>query len=129
MKVDLVMKDINDYVDKSVFAQPEVRALQGHFEKDWETFVSAAGSRCEKLVNELAAEIAKLRSKYPDYRISVDPNPVIQVAPRSPWWVWPPTPGTPISSIKIKSTVRNYKWSKVDVDDADMRNVRTLTPE
>jgi len=118
MKVDLVMKDINDYVDKSVFAQPEVRALQGHFEKDWETFVSAAGSRCEKLVNELAAEIAKLRSKYPDYRISVDPNPVIQVAP-----------GTPISSIKIKSTVRNYKWSKVDVDDADMRNVRTLTPE
>jgi hypothetical protein len=119
LDVAAVMGDLDSDVNKTVFAQPEVKALQAHFAQgEWQQFVTQARDRCQKLIEELGGEIAKLRDKYPDYRITVDPNAAAQAAP-----------GAPISSIKIKSTVRNYKWAKVDVDDADMRNVRTLSPE
>jgi len=119
LDVDAVMRDLDGDVNKTVFTQPEVETLKSHFqETEWSEFKKEARDRCKELVGELAAEIEKLRDKYPDYRITVDPSPAAQA-----------TPGAPISTIKIKSTVRNYKWSKIDVDDADMRNVRTLSPE
>ena len=116
LDVAAVLEDLKADANKTVFAQPDVKTLKDRFsDSEWTRFVEQAEDRCEKLVEELAREIAKLGDKYPDYRITVDPNPAAQAAP--------------ISSIKIKSSVRNYKWSKVDVDAADMRNVRTLSPE
>lgn len=116
LDVAAVLKDLESDANKTVFAQSEVQKLQAIIPgSEWERFVKQAEDRCERLIEELAQEIAKLGDKYPDYRITVDPNPAAQAAP--------------ISSIKIKSSVRNYKWSKVDVDAADMRNVRTLSPE
>jgi hypothetical protein len=35
----------------------------------------------------------------------------------------------PVSSVKVKAVVKNYRWEKVDVDQKEMRSVRSLTPE
>jgi hypothetical protein len=35
----------------------------------------------------------------------------------------------PVSSVKVKAVVRNYRWEKVDVDTKEMQSVRTLAPE
>jgi hypothetical protein len=117
LDVATVMQDLDSDVNKTVLAQPMVAELRKHFDQDaWSQLQKQARARCEELVTELAGEIEKLKDKYPDYRITVDPAAVVQA-------------GASISSIKIKSSVRNYKWSKVDVDDADLRNIRSLTPE
>lgn len=117
LEVATVMRDLDNDVNKTVLAQPMVTELQKHFEKDaWGNLQSDGRARCEELVKELGGEIEKLKDKYPDYRITIDPAAAAQA-------------GASISSIKIKSSVRNYKWSKVDVDDADLRNIRSLTPE
>jgi hypothetical protein len=119
LDVTTVMSDFDNDVNKTVFAQPIVIELQRHFNDDvWNGYRKEVRARCEELVKELGGEIKKLKDKYPDYRIAVDPSAAAQAPP-----------GAPISSIKIKSSVRNYKWAKVDVDDADLRNIRTLTPE
>jgi hypothetical protein len=34
-----------------------------------------------------------------------------------------------VCSITIKSTIRNYTWSKVDDDPQDIHSIRTLSPE
>ena len=119
LDVAAVMKDLASDTDTTIFEQPEVKALRAQFTpENWARSVTNANDICKRLVGELATEVAKLRDKFPDYRITVDPNAAATAAP-----------GAQISSIKIRSTVRNYKWSKVAVDDVDMRNVRTLTPE
>jgi hypothetical protein len=119
LDVKKVMEDLDGDINKTVFAQPTVIELQRHFQPNvWDAYVQKARALCNALVTELGGEIEKLKNKYPDYRIAIDPSAAAQ-APA----------GAPISSIRIKSSVRNYKWSKVDVDETELRNVRTLTPE
>ena len=119
LDVTKVQGDINNFVTTSILEQPEVKPLEARIPPEvWRQEIKGAKDTYGRLIEELAAEIAKLRDRYPDYKIVVDPNPSA-----------PAVPGTPISSIKIKCSVRNYKWSKVDVDDVDLRNIRTLTPE
>jgi hypothetical protein len=119
LDVDTVMKDLDSTATKSVLQDPEVDRLKALFPSaTWDDMLGKARNRYKELVDSLASDIAALRDKYPDFKITVDPTPA-GIA----------TPGAPVSSIKIKTVVRNYKWSKVDVDDADLRNIRTLSPE
>ena len=56
--------------------------------------------------------------KYPDYAVDVDVGPdALKGNPAA------------VSYIKVKAVIKNYRWSKVDVDTKDMRNLRTLAPE
>jgi len=72
----------------------------------------------QQLIKDLDGDISGMRGKYPDYNISVsvDAGTLGSL-------------GAAVSSIRVKSTVKNYKWSKVDVDEGDLRHVRTLVPE
>ena len=66
----------------------------------------------------MAAKVNSAYKKYPDYSVEVDINPqALQGNPAA------------ASYIKVKAVVKNYRWSKVDVDTKDMRNIRTLAPE
>ena len=119
LDVGKVLADLDADVTKSVLRQPQVQTLNAQFAPaDWERLVKQARDGYVSLIGQLAEDVKNLRDKYPDYRVVVDPS----MAGVS-------GPGAPVSSIKIKSSVRNYKWSKVDVDDADLRNIRTLNPE
>lgn len=119
LDVDAVIADLDSDLSTSVLHQPEVQTLTAQFPNSgWEQVIGDARRRYVDLIGKLATDIAALRDRYPDYRIVIDPSPAgVGV------------PGMPVSSIKIKSTVRNYKWSKVDVDEADLRNIRSLSPE
>jgi len=119
LDADTVMKDLDSTATKSVLQDPEVDKLRAHFAgATWDDMIAKARNRYKELVDSLASDIAALRDKYPDFKITVDPT-AAAIA----------TPGAPVSSIKVKAVVRNYKWSKVDVDDADLRNIRTLSQE
>jgi len=119
LDVKTVMSDLDTSATKMVLQDPGVETLRAQFAgATWDEMVGRARNRYKELVDALAADIADLRDKYPDFKITVDPS-AAAIA----------TPGAPVSSIKIRTVVRNYKWSKVDVDDADLRNIRTLSPE
>jgi hypothetical protein len=114
----LVLEFMNN--DKAVqMLWSELQILQRRFPVDsWSYLREKIEAKTNEQIEDLAEAIGKLRTRYPDYKLSVDPNAQSLAAS-----------GAPISSIKIKSTVRNYKWSKVEVDETDMRNIRTLNPE
>jgi hypothetical protein len=96
-----------------------VTALQKRYpEADWKYQRDEIDDKTEEQVDALNKAIDKLQHSYPDYKLVIDPSAHALAVP-----------GLPVSSIKIKSTVRNYKWSKVEVDPTDMRNIRTLNPE
>ena len=65
----------------------------------------------------MAEKVNEARKKYPDYAVDVEVGPG-------------DLQGNPAASyIKVKAVVKNYHWSKVDVDSKEMRNLRTLVPE
>lgn len=118
LDVEEVTKAIDKFATEDILGQPDAKTLRGKIPDIFDQKKDEARNKYIGYIQELAAEIEKLRDKYPDYKIVIDPSPSASAVP-----------GAPISSIKIKSIVRNYKWSKVDVDDVDLRNIRTLTPE
>jgi hypothetical protein len=120
-------KKVDEYLsDKflpSVFNEQQLSSFaQEDTREGWERAIRQARDAALVLwstaVGDLAADIAKLRDKYPDYKILVAIDPEALRAS-----------GAAVSSIKIKGSVKNYKWSKVDIDRADMRNIRTLNVE
>jgi len=115
---ETVIAHLGEFIDTSILNQPEVEKVIGLFAGDWEQVAGNVRQGYQEQVHQLKVAIEKLRDKYPDYKITINPTAAALTAP-----------GMPISSVKIKSKVRNYKWTKVDVDDADLRNVRTLNPE
>jgi hypothetical protein len=114
----------NDEVKEGVFDQLDDDARNAAFyglpEAAWTKAVKAVqdAHAWRDLLDEMADAINAMRDKYPDCKIMVDIDPKTLGAP-----------GANVSSIKIKASVKNYKWSKVDVDKGDLRNIRTLNPE
>jgi hypothetical protein len=103
----------------NVLRQPDIERLHAQFtEVGWLELANQERDIDRGLVKELADEVAHVFKRYPDFRITLEMDPEkIKTA------------GLPLSTITIKSSVRDYRWSKVDVDKTDMRNVRTLNPE
>jgi hypothetical protein len=95
---------------------PELRAAQPNIA--WQTLTADAARFRGSQIDALAQAIHGVNDRYPDYLVLVDVDPeVVKSA------------GSLVSSIKIKGSVKNYTWSKVDVDRSDMRNIRTLSRE
>lgn len=115
---ELVTKDLGDFVNKYVLGQTEQEAFRNSLKDRWDGLIKEVEGSYRPQVEELAGALFNVRNKYPDFKILIEPDPTGLAAQ-----------GAAVSSIKIKSSMRNYKWSKVDVDDADLRHVRTLGPE
>jgi len=103
----------------SILKQPETLGLkQAGAALDWNALARAESDLVSKRLGELSVALQAVKGRYPDYSIDLelDPEKIRASA-------------LPMSSITIKSSVKGYSWSKVDVDETDMRNVRTLTAE
>ena len=94
----------------------ELQALWSHLNlpdapRAWE-------ARLRKSIQDMDGDIADVRGKCPDYNISVsfDIDTLKSL-------------GGAVSSIRVKAAVKNYMWAKVDVDEDNLRHIRTLTPE
>jgi hypothetical protein len=119
LKEDAVVDALTTSPATAVLLQPEVSPVKDRFtDNDWGVILTATHTGFEERVKQLAKEIAGLRNKYPDFKLVVEVDAAtLQNVPR------------PLSTIRIKSSVKNYTWAKVDVDSSDLRHIRTLTPE
>lgn len=101
----------------AVRTEPEVVAFESAFEPLGDTFEKAKGGVAEEL-KQMGEAVNQAYKKYPDYSVQVEVDPA-KLQSNS----------AAASYIKVKAVVKNYRWSKVDVDSKDMRNLRTLVPE
>jgi hypothetical protein len=77
---------------------------------------SPPGGATLSILDRMAVKVNEAHKKYPDYAVDVE--------------VGPDKINNPAASyIKVKAVIKNYRWSKVDTDSKDMRNLRTLVPE
>jgi hypothetical protein len=97
--------------------EPDVVAFRTQFGSLDDAF-SQAEKGIESEIKQMADATSQALNKYPDYAVDVDidPNVLKDNAALS-------------SYIKVKAVVKNYHWSKTDVDSKDMRNLRTLVAE
>ncbi|MBZ5618745.1 MAG: hypothetical protein LAQ69_08490 [Acidobacteriia bacterium] len=101
----------------AVKTEPAVAGFSAQVQ-DLDAAFKEAGASIAAALTEMAAKVNSAYKKYPDYSVEVDINPqALQGNPAA------------ASYIKVKAVVKNYRWSKVDVDTKDMRNIRTLAPE
>jgi hypothetical protein len=115
-KVQEVIQNELDHVKQS----PDLQIIKDAFpDAAWDKVIDDAKGPMTEELNKLAADVDKIKGKYPDYSIEVEigPDALAKV------------PESIISSIRVTSIMKNYKWSKVDVDTKDLRNIRTLNPE
>jgi hypothetical protein len=83
----------------------------------WKAAIDTAHEDVGKQVDKMLADIKAVMGRYPDYKVEVDVTPAgLQTHPA-------------VSHVRVKSSVKNYRWSKIDVDPGDLRNVRSLTLE
>src|SRR5262249_13226700 len=120
---ELAVGMVNDRVDlfkKSLAQDPDLLAAQRDISiggEGWPRVLEDAKSKVSKEVEDLAVDIKAVKGKYPDYKIEVEVSPdALRNHPA-------------VSQVRVKSSVKNYRWSKVDVDPTDLRNVRTLSAE
>jgi hypothetical protein len=129
LKVDAVVKSLEEDPNLSVLKQPEVVKLMNAIPQQpagppaeppplWADAIRRSKEKIQNEVQDLAKAVGALYGKYPDFKLVVD------VGARTL-----ATPAVPLSSIRIKSSVKNYKWAMVDVDNEDLRHIRTLSPE
>jgi hypothetical protein len=112
----LLIDAVKKLID-GVRSEPEVAAFQAQFPVLNDAFDKAALAVKDPLA-EMGKAVNDAMQKYPDYMVDVELGP--DVLKNNP---------TAASYIKVKAVVKNYHWSKVDVDSKDMRNLRTLVPE
>jgi hypothetical protein len=123
LNADKVKAYLADEVRKPIFEQPELITLAPEDARvRWRAALVQAGADVlptwNRQIDDLAAAVAATQDKYPDFKVVVDVDPE---AVRNA--------GPVVSSIKIKGSIKNYKWAKVDIDKSDMRNIRTLNAE
>ncbi len=111
------IKDLVKEVVEGIKKDPEWEPLKKVFGQQWDTVFAGAQEKMNAHVDELATEIKGIKGKYPDYSVEIDvTRQALEGHPK-------------VSSIKVTALVKNYHWSKVDVDARDLRNIRTLSPE
>jgi hypothetical protein len=119
LKVAVVCDDINESLRKHVFTAAELAEVKKQFPGTaWDSVRAKAQEACQLLVEALSTDLKGVATRYPDYKIMIDLDQATLSAP-----------GAHVSSIKIKGSIKDYKWAKVDVDAADLRSVRTLAAE
>jgi hypothetical protein len=101
----------------AVEKEPVVEAFKAQFGDSVSKGFEEAREKIKKPLDVMAEKVNDARKKYPDYAVDVEVGPG-------------DLQGNPAASyIKVKAVVKNYRWSKVDVDSKEMRNLRTLVPE
>ncbi len=99
--------------DKDLLAAQQALALGDTLQKA----IDEADERVRKEVADMLTDINAVKGRYPDYKVEIDVSPEgLRTHPA-------------VSHVRVRSAVKNYKWAKVEVDSADMRNVRNLTQE
>jgi hypothetical protein len=119
LDVDKVNVQVEQF-KKSLDQDPDLIAAQKAIPipgDGWTRTLDEAKKKVGQQVGRMAEEMKAVKGRYFDYKIEVEVSPdALRDHPA-------------VSQVRVKSRVKNYRWSKVDVDPADLRNLRTLTPE
>jgi hypothetical protein len=112
---DVIQKQVIDQLSSDA----QAASFYGLTQQAWDAAQKAVKESHPWLaaLGEMADAIADIKDKYPDCRILVNVDPQAIAGSGA------------VSTIKIKASVKNYKWSKIDIDKGDLRNIRALNPE
>ena len=110
------LEPLNEVID-GVRKEPEVVVFESTVQSLDDAFKEAKAD-VEENMKQMAAAVNDAYKRYPDYSVQVDVDPAKLQSNTAA-----------ASYIKVKAVVKNYRWSKVDVDSKDMQNLRTLVPE
>ena len=109
--------DIKAFIE-GLSADPMMQRALAQFPEDVQpSFDTLLGTIQEKLT-VMAKEFRDANEWAKDFKIDIDVDPArVKDA------------GQSLCTISVKTTVRNYTWSKVDEDPKDFNSLRTLQPE
>jgi hypothetical protein len=94
-----------------------VKTFEDRFAVTFQGSFDEARTKMDEPLTQMGARVLDAMKKYPDYAVDVSVGPDdLKNSPAA-------------SYIKVKAVVKNYRWSKVDVDSKEMRNLRSLVPE
>lgn len=118
---ELRAQDVEDRIE--TFAKelsessPQLQEVMKQFADVWESAYDTMLTKVKASLEAMKTEISEAFKDPGDFKIDVEVTPEkLQNQPA-------------LSSIKVVSSVKNYVWSKVDVDPRDLHNIRTLSPE
>jgi hypothetical protein len=117
LKVDEVEARIEKFAEDLAAASPPLQTVMDRFASVWKPAYDAMLAKVKGSLDTMKAEIAEAYKQPGDFKIQVEVTPdQLKDKPA-------------LSSIKVVSSIKNYTWSKVDVDPRDLHNIRTLNPE
>src|ERR1017187_6588154 len=110
-------------LEKEKFAEdlaansPQLQTVMQQFASVWHSAYDDMKKKVKDGLVTMRAEISEAYKEPGDFKIQVEVTPdKLKDQPA-------------LSSIKVVSSIKNYTWSKVDVDPRDLHNIRTLNPE
>ena len=117
--VETALGALKQYTIDLAEETPEIKRLleilKVGVQKAWDDIFGDVSTRLESMRSEIQEAFISTQEYKVD--IEVDASRLAQL------------PQPTISAVKIKSVVRNYRWSKVDTDPKDLRAIRRLIPE
>lgn len=117
LDADRVKARIQRFSEELATKSPELKAVMNDFKEEWKPAYASMLEKIGVRLGEMQKDVAEAAKEPGDFKLQVEVSPdKLKDQPA-------------LSSIKIVSTVKNYTWSKVDVDPQDLHNIRTLNPE
>jgi len=117
--VDTALGALKQYTIGLAEETPEIKRLleilKVEVQRAWDDILGDVKTRLQSMHSEIQEAFISTQEYKVD--IEVDASRLAQL------------PQPTLSSVKIKSVVRNYTWSKVDTDPKDLRAIRRLVPE
>jgi hypothetical protein len=117
LKVDVVEERIEKFAEDLAANSPQLQTVMQQFASVWHSAYDDMKKKVKDGLVTMKAEISEAYKEPGDFKIQVEVTPdKLKDQPA-------------LSSIKVVSSIKNYTWSKVDVDPRDLHNIRTLNPE
>jgi len=114
----MAVGQIRGFIEGLVGREPDLKRALDQFQADVQPVEQEILAAVQSELNSMQQDITDAIERAQDFTVSVEINPEkIQAASGA------------VCSITVKSTIRNYTWSKVDDDTQDIRSIRTLSPE
>jgi hypothetical protein len=119
LNVDAAVEAIKQFTLQLAQETPEVSQLltilKEEVQKAWDDILTNVSERLQSMQGEIH-EAFKSTEEF-KVEVEVDATTLAGRAPDT------------VSTVKMKCSVRNYTWAKVDTDPKDLRSIRRLVPE
>ncbi len=119
LNVDATVEAIKQFTLQLAQETPEVSQLlailKEEVQKAWDDILTNVSERLQSM----QGEIHEAFKSTVEFKVEVEVD-AATLAGRAP---------DTVSTVKMKCSVRNYTWAKVDTDPKDLRSIRRLVPE